>query len=153
GREVLHDIGITARWWSGRKEMHIVPWLSATCNAAGVPGEDVSPDHDDFVRATPRGRSARNNRGRRMIDHGHTITGTGVGTTVTVQFTPAQGAPGPPPRCLLGPSGDPLPGFRGDEVLLHEMFHGLRMMMGKFLNLRMGERFDSREEFYSIVVL
>ncbi len=67
--------------------------------------------------------------------------GTGTGTDVKIEFTSQDYL-----KTLS------LPGGRPDEVLLHELFHSLRMAVGFNLCLFMRDGYDTIEEFYSILV-
>lgn len=75
-----------------------------------------------------------------------------------IRYTPAHWGPLNPVNHLLGiASGYKGPGMEKDEMLLHEMIHGLRMMAG--LNNRRSHRrvpfqpkYDGFEEFFAILI-
>ncbi len=71
--------------------------------------------------------------------------GTGTGSDTEIRFSPSTfTAPG-------APTG---PGVRPDEILLHEMVHGLRQMKGRaiFEQINGNPGMDNYEEFAAIVV-
>jgi hypothetical protein len=68
--------------------------------------------------------------------------GTGKGSDVEILYTPWIFKPG-----IGGPgTSDP------DEILLHELLHGLRQMYGVSLPGTATQRFDTQEEFPAILV-
>ena len=72
-----------------------------------------------------------------------TAPGTGKGSDVEIRYTP----------WLFNPSAGGGPGMVDpDEVLLHEMLHGLREMFGVFMPGTKTQRFDTSEEFVAILV-
>jgi hypothetical protein len=69
--------------------------------------------------------------------------GTGGGTDVEVHFTPEDFVSG------AGPASQP------DDILVHEMVHGLRMMQGVFDQTPTGPQdrgYDNDEEFFAILM-
>jgi len=68
--------------------------------------------------------------------------GTGKGSDVEIRYTPWLFRPG-----IGGPgTNDP------DEILLHEIVHGLREMSGLYFPGTKTQRFDTSEEFVAILV-
>jgi hypothetical protein len=74
------------------------------------------------------------------------LIGTGVGSNSIILFTPSVFSTGP-----SGPTG---PGASADEILLHEMLHALRQMMGRSVRESVAGNpgMDNYEEFAAIVV-
>jgi hypothetical protein len=73
------------------------------------------------------------------------VIGTGTGSDTEIRFSPDTfAAPG-------APTG---PGAKPDEILLHEMVHGLRQMMGRavFEQVAGNPGMDNYEEFAAIVI-
>lgn len=70
--------------------------------------------------------------------------GTGAGTDIDILYTAQD---------WISSAGDP--GGRPDEILLHEMVHGLRQQRGQLLCTAKGapnQRYDTVEELFAIVV-
>jgi hypothetical protein len=98
--------------------------------------------------ATPKGKKALDPSPGDKHDPTGGVYGTGLGSDVTIQYTPAQWREAAS-TCTKGLCG---PGSARDEVLLHEVFHGLRVMMGKLLSVPMGDGYNTQEEFFAILV-
>lgn len=118
-------------WKVPGKAMRIIPWNQGTRNAVAHPINRLA--------ATPKGLPyllcGGNNTGQAAGG-----IGTGLGSDTDVKFSP-QG---------WGTQGA---GSGPDELLLHEMVHGLREMRGK-LHCRsksMGN-YDTEEEFFAILI-
>jgi hypothetical protein len=85
---------------------------------------------------------------RWIIEGGPTqapVVGTGTGSDTEIRFSPGTfAAPG-------APTG---PGAKPDEILLHEMVHGLRQMAGRavFEQVAGNPGMDNYEEFAAIVI-
>jgi hypothetical protein len=126
---------------------------NGTCNAIADPDDydDASPEGSFYAGkeddpSTPE--DERYDKATRGVWIGkHNRTGSGSGTDVDVHFTDAiWGASG----CSGGVYGS-LP----DEVLIHEMVHGLRAMLGLFNRVPTDDAhkgYKNEEEFFSIVV-
>lgn len=146
---------LTAIQNSGRT-MKIKPYpANERLNADATPA--------DWSAATPAGRTAMScggpTAGQPVTNqvmmfgisvYSSEVTGTGRGSDTTVRFSPNQwnAAPGMPPSTGRQ-SG---PGSRGDEVLFHEMLHGLRMMAGTLQCTAETAGYDTFEEFFAIVI-
>jgi hypothetical protein len=73
-------------------------------------------------------------------------SGTGVGSNTEITYDPDTFTP--PSACVSGP------GATADEILLHEMIHGVRQMMGRSVNETISGNpgMDNYEEFLAILV-
>jgi len=76
------------------------------------------------------------------------------GSDTTVLFTPAHWKPSKVTSALTGIRYWSGPGTSPDELLLHEVFHGLRHMAGLRMkrNVPFQKGYDSFEEFFAILV-
>jgi hypothetical protein len=98
--------------------------------------------------ATPKGKKAIDPTPGDGHDPTGGVRGTGLGSDATIQYTPKQWRDAAA-TCTTGLCG---PGSARDEVLLHEMFHGLRVMLGKLDSIPMGDGYNTQEEFFAILV-
>jgi hypothetical protein len=73
--------------------------------------------------------------------------GTGWGASVIVHYDKRRWVSGGPCGSFPGK-----PGSAPDEVLLHEMLHGLRDMAGQKDLSKIGGDYDTMEEFYAILI-
>lgn len=78
------------------------------------------------------------------------MIGTGDGANVTILYHPSTWMQH---SYRTGQIGNLMP----DDVLVHELMHGLRMMEGLVLSTEMGsdsetDRFENKEEFYALLV-
>jgi hypothetical protein len=100
----------------------------------------------DTAAATLKGTVARDEFGQLPEPGSARVIGTGAGSNTVINFTPSifAGLPG-------APTG---PGATTDEILLHEMVHGLRQMMGRSVRETVVNAvlMDNYEEFAAIVV-
>ena len=143
GRIILQALQATGR------TMRIQPYQPTEENPL-----NASASADDLEAATPRGETVLQCSGsdtgqpRGLIFHPE---GTGRGSDVTVRFTPSMwtSVPTTQPRVTGAVAG---PGSRSDQVLLHEMLHGYRQMMGLLLCTATNDQYDTTEEYFAIVV-
>lgn len=98
--------------------------------------------------ATPKNKKALDPSPGDNHDPTGGVKGTGLGSDVSIWYTPAQWHEASS-TCTTGLCG---PGSARDEVLLHEVFHGLRIMLGKIDSVPMGDSFNTQEEFFAILV-
>jgi hypothetical protein len=135
GWSVLSEVFSKGR--SGRK-MYIrqyEPTKKDPINAYAAPLDPQAAT----LKGAPQKYCGGDNAGK---DISGTPDGTGTGTDVEIRYTPwlftaASGGPG---------TNDP------DEVLLHEMLHGLRQMAGVSMCGTQTKRYDTSEEFVAILV-
>jgi len=129
------------------KKMYIRPYVPSRrwgqCNATATP--------DDQRAATLEGTTLPV-----LDERGHPTlpawgeprqSGTGRGSDTVIRYSPSMWSPGS--SC---PSG---PGTAADEMLLHEMVHGLRHMRGRSVMLEQVDAnpsMDNYEELVAIVV-
>lgn len=118
-------------WRVPGKAMRIIPWNQGGQNAAEHP--------INWLAATPKGLPYLLCGGNNMGQTAGGI-GTGLGSDTEVAFSPQGWG-------MQGAGSGP------DEVLLHEMVHGLRDMRGKgqCRTNRMG-KYDTEEEFFAILI-
>lgn len=97
----------------------------------------------DPIAATRQGRMVRHghNGFGYLTASGTVPRGTGLGSGAVIDFIPADHGP-PSPTNFLSP----------DAVLVHELTHAVRIMAGVQHNNRMGDGFDTIEEFFAILV-
>ena len=120
--------------------MVIKPYMGSDVNAKAKPA--------DKRAATPKGRRF-SGIGRRRDQRG-----TGLGSDTEIQFTPALFLKSPLKTALNLPEPPNLGGGGPEEILLHEMVHGLRHMAGWRIMRRVPFQpdYDTISEFYSIFV-
>ena len=107
------------------------------------PGDVANARPHNQTAATRRGqmvRGCRNGIGLRSAA-GELLYGAGIGSNVTIEFTPADYGP-PSPTNMLPP----------DTVLVHELSHAVRQMAGILDCYYMGDDFLTIEEFFAILV-
>jgi hypothetical protein len=99
----------------------------------------------DVTAATLRDTTALDQYGNLPAAGERRIVGTGTGSDSIVNYTPGIFA--------TATSGAG-PGGMADEILLHEMVHGLRQMMGRWVRERVNGNpgMDNHEEFTAIVI-
>lgn len=100
----------------------------------------------DWAAATLKDTAVRDNQGNLPPPGAPRITGTGWGSDTIINFSPSTFAPG---------SGAPIgPGTSPDEILLHEMVHGLRQMRGRMVRepITSNPGMDNYEEFVAILI-
>lgn len=99
----------------------------------------------DWEAATLKDTGTRDQQGNLPPLGQPKITGTGTGSDTIIRFSSSVfAAPGAP----TGPGGSP------DEILLHEMIHGLRQMQGRFVReaITGNPGMDNYEEFAAITI-
>jgi len=131
---------ITEIFYSG-KTMVIQPYHptkeTGTFNAYAMP--------TDWAAATLKDTAVRDQFGNAPALGQPRTIGTGVGSNVVVRFSASTfNAPG-------APNG---PGTSPDEILLHEMIHGLRQMRGRMVRepLTANPNMHNYEEFAAITI-
>lgn len=145
---------IISRIRNSKRELTIAPYTEGGCNAK-TRAEDAKASAPVGVwKNAPK--EARWYKGHdddprtRSVDERYDVVkrsrGTGTGSDVTILFTPGiYGASG----CHGGTFGS-MP----DEVLFHELVHGLRQIQGKYNQIPTGDSFTgygNEEEFLAIV--
>lgn len=149
GRTIVDDIKSTG------KNLKIQPYPKGTasgpCNAKAkaVTATAAAPkgvgSGAPWFRGDPDNPLTREDERNTLNPRGH--MGTGKGSGVRVQFSPESWGPRKQ-DCFQGDFGS-LP----DEVLLHELVHGLRKMQGKHNPYPTDAKgYDNEEEFLAIVV-
>jgi hypothetical protein len=111
--------------------------------------EDAEAAPASWEDATPKGKKALDPTPGDGRDPTGGVRGTGLGSDVTIFYTPIMWATSASSCTADVPCG---PGSARDEVLLHEIFHGLRIMLGLQLCVKMGDHYTTEEEFYAILV-
>lgn len=99
----------------------------------------------DLSAATMTGTVALDGRGNLPAAGKPHVIGTGLGSDTIINFSPS----------IFAMAGSPTgPGASSDEILLHEMVHGLRQMMGRSVRETVGGNpgMHNYEEFVAIVV-
>lgn len=146
GRAVIHEL------WSKRRHLRIVPRHSRS-----------DPVNADTNAANSRAAGAPFQPVRDAWDGHHEAAwgfGTGRGTDVVIRYSPevfdedafewdgtARGN-----WFMWTGTFPPDPGNDRAEVLLHELVHADRMMSGRMNYLAVGHGFDTREEFFAVLV-
>jgi Effector protein len=100
----------------------------------------------DLTAATMRDTVALDRYGNMPGPGKPRVTGTGTGSDSIVNYTPSI--------FTAGSGGAGQPGAPADEILLHEMVHGLRQMMGRSVKERVAGNagMHNYEEFSAIVI-
>jgi hypothetical protein len=130
---------------SANRSLIIKPWKHDPAKDAKLETHYMAyGEPDSYADATARGEAAKTietselSKSERLAN-----TGTGAGTNYVLYFTPYY----------LGESRPTGAGYGADEVLLHELIHGLNSLKG---NLRMTggapDGFDGLEEFSAILM-
>ncbi len=99
----------------------------------------------DWKAATLKDTTALDQQGKLPAPGQPRIIGSGTGSDTLIRFSASTfAAPG-------APSG---PGASADEILLHEMIHGLRQMQGRMVREPIGSNpgMDNYEEFAAITI-
>jgi hypothetical protein len=107
----------------------------------------------DWKKATPKGQTALQCGGPNQNKPIAGVTGDGTGSDTVVKFTPAMWVTSDV-TAAFGSANAAGPGVKKDEILLHEMIHGMRQMTG---TSRCGATpdnpgLDTIEEFMAIVI-
>lgn len=145
-------VAVIREIWSKHRHLWIVPHRSRRdpINADATPINEQAADapHQPIRDAWD---------GHRLPAEG---TGTGRGSDVRVHYTPGvwdedafewDGTARGNWFMWMG-TFPPDPGADRAEALLHELVHADRMMSGRMNYLPMGHRFDTREEFFAVLV-
>ena len=142
---------------SSSRQMTIVPRQVATsdanyCNAtAGAEDWQAATPDDSLVLSCGGPRTGDPVRYRHPVQewlgledwYDQYRTGTGSGSDTSIDFNPTAWSSS---ACGSGP------GSNGDEILFHEMVHGLRQMKGIAWCLAARGGYDTYEEFVAILV-
>jgi hypothetical protein len=150
--ELLHYIGVSvqldeiASHATGRAvlaavqskalELVIQPWTDKTPGAV-TSNTEVRKAHLPGKTLLTCGRGSSGNEFR---PNGQPILGEGGGSGSTISFTPDV------TDRIHGPGHEP------DEILLHELVHALRALLGQKRCEAVGDRFDNIEEFGAILI-
>ncbi|MCZ2146858.1 MAG: hypothetical protein LC126_03675 [Bryobacterales bacterium] len=136
------------------KVVRIIPIAFGTQDARSVPADTrgASPYNEPlkFPGDLPN-TAQREQAGQVVTDASNQpVLGTGDGSNVTIRYDALTWLMGP---MQTGRIGNLMP----DDVLVHELLHALRMMMGLVNLLDMGNddhtrRFGNTEEFYALMV-
>lgn len=133
---------ITEAYYLSQRTMRIRPYVptpeSGQCNATATP--------TDGAAATLRGTTVLDRNDRLPAPGQPRVTGTGTGSDTIVRYSPTTFQPGS--VCSTGP------GATADEILLHEMIHGVRHMAGRAVREQVvgNPGMTNYEEFVAIVV-
>ena len=136
-----------------RQPVQIEPWQNLTVRNASA--DAAASDWPTYNRGYRAG-APMVQCGGGDVPYIPSQVGTGEGTNARVHFTPSQWMSGTTGLSGSARHGGPAgPGGAEDEVLLHELFHALRITMGlgdcRQLTGRM-QRYNDRSEFYAIIV-
>lgn len=106
----------------------------------------------NWAKATPKGQAALSCGGPNQ-NQPIGINGVGSGSDSIVNFTPAMWEP-TDTAAAFGAANAAGPGVKKDEILLHEMVHGMRQMTGTALCSATPDNvgLDTVEEFMAIVI-
>jgi hypothetical protein len=106
----------------------------------------------DWAKATPKGQAALSCGGANQ-NQPFGVTGIGSGSDSVVKFTPAMWETSDV-TAAFGATNAAGPGVKKDEILLHEMVHGMRQMTGTSLCAATPDNagLDTVEEFMAIVI-
>jgi hypothetical protein len=147
GRAVIEEI------WSKHRHLRVVP----RHNRRDPVNADAQATNDRAANAPFQPlRDAWD--GHRLPDGGH---GTGTGSDARIHYSPSVFTDedafewdGTARSAWFNMTGTfPAdPGQDPAEILLHELVHALRMMAGRMDYVALGHRFDTREEFFAILV-
>lgn len=98
----------------------------------------------DLAAATLKDTTALDGQGNLPKPGEARVIGTGTGSDTVLRFSPKTWTAG-------APTG---PGASGDEILLHEMVHGMRQMAGRSVReaVAVSPGMDNYEEFVAITV-
>jgi hypothetical protein len=124
-----------------QKQMTILPYHATP--ETGQYNAYAAPT--DWRAATLKDTTARNNQGNMPALGQPRIIGTGTGSDVLIRFSSTT---------FTGPGAPTGPGSSPDEILLHEMIHGLRQMQGRFVREAVtgNPGMDNYEEFAAITI-
>lgn len=124
------------------RTMRILPYhptpVTGQFNATATP--------TDLAAATMKDTTALDRQGKIPGPGQPRTIGSGKGSDTIINCSPSV---------FAGASGAPTgPGALGDEILLHEMVHGLRQMMGRSVRESVGGNpgMDNYEEFVAITI-
>ncbi|MPZ56828.1 MAG: hypothetical protein GEU91_10105 [Rhizobiales bacterium] len=122
------------------RKMYIRPYhaTAGQCNATAKP--------TNVAAATLKGTTALDSRGNLPAPGQPRVIGTGSGSDTIINFSPETFQAGS--VCATGP------GATADEILLHEMVHGLRHMGGRAVRegVTGNPNMTNYEEFVAILV-
>ena len=160
GRTITIDGGRSSSGWNGPRYERVVANLlhdvfrtdtgrairseiTRSLTIRPNPGGPANARPHNQTAATRHGQMVRNCRnGFGLHDaRGNLLYGAGIGTNVTIEFTPADYGP-PTSSNFLTP----------DSVLVHELAHAVRQMAGVLDCDFMADDFDTIEEFFAILV-
>jgi hypothetical protein len=136
------------------KVVRIIPIAFGTQDARSVPADTrgSSPYNEPLKFPGDLPNTAQRERAGQVVTDSSNkpILGTGDGSNVTIRYDALTWLMGP---MQTGRIGNLMP----DDVLVHELLHALRMMMGLVNLLDMGNedhtrRFGNTEEFYALLV-
>jgi hypothetical protein len=135
---------ITETYYLGRqgRKMTILPYhptpATGVCNATARA--------TDLAAATLRGTTALGPQGQLPAPGQPRVVGTGTGSDTILNYNPQTFSVGA--ACATGP------GATADEILLHEMVHGVRQMAGRSVreSVTGNPGMDNYEEFVAILV-
>jgi len=107
----------------------------------------------NWSNATPKGQTVLICGGPNQGQQNGTLVGDGTGSDVVVSFSPAMWVPGDV-KAAFGAANASGPGVGKDEILLHEMIHGMRQMGGTARCALVPDNpgMDTVEEFMAIVI-
>jgi hypothetical protein len=148
---VVHELNLIIKKWAGwsvlvdifgkhrqNRKMYIRPYQPTKKDPVNAYAAPLNPQ-GATLKGAPQKYCADEQVGKDIPGAG---SGTGQGSDVEIRYSPwmfNSGAGGPG-------TNDP------DEILLHEMVHGLRQMGGQSTCWGMKENYDTSEEFVAILV-
>ena len=154
----------TEIWRRSSKKMRIMPYndgiasllptdtpqqaiakLKANFNATAGP--------TDWSKSAPKGQTVLQCGGPNQGQQIGTLVGDGTGSDVVVNFTPAMWVSNDV-KAAFGAANASGPGVGKDEILLHEIVHGMRQMSGtsRCSTVPDNPGMDTVEEFMAIVI-
>ncbi|WP_376095293.1 hypothetical protein ACE7GA_02785 [Roseomonas sp. CCTCC AB2023176] len=129
-------------FWNRPRVMWIMPYHPTPATGPF----NATAGATDLAAATMKDTTALDGKGALPKAGQARTIGTGAGSDTIISFTPGvfTAKPG-------NPTG---PGTSGDEILLHEMVHGIRQMMGRSVREAVAGNpgMDNYEEFVAILV-
>ncbi len=154
----------TEIWRQRNKKMKIQPWLEGmmSLSPTDTPEQAIEKLKKNFNatagatdsrNATPKGKEVLYCGGPNQNQQIGDFKGTGTGSDTLVKFTPDMWVTSDV-AAAFGASSSTGPGVGKDEILLHEMVHGMRQMKGTMQCAATPDNpaLDTVEEFMAIVI-
>ena len=146
------------------KKMRIMPYMDGVNSLSPTDTKDqaiaklkqnfnATAGPTDWSKSAPKGQTVLQCGGPTQNQQIGTLVGDGTGSDVVVNFTPAMWTKGDV-TAAFGAANAAGPGVRKEEILLHEMVHGMRQMTGTARCAAVPDNpgMDTVEEFMAIVI-